>query len=601
MDYSWLSQPLNAANKRKSGIIPQNTQEKNQKDKQALLDEAIQLHQKGTGGDKDAVKKAYDLLKRLHEQEPENSLVEAYLGSAISLLGRDAISPNERFKLAIKGVKMLDKAIAKDPENIDIRSLRAYVSFRLPEMYFHRTEKAIEDFEYLISRYEQDQDIFSQEYYQQLLRDLETAYENMGRKQQAQLIRKKLSPMMENEIQPDKKTQIVSEVSEQPKSSVPHSSKKKDITKGIQLHGQAFTGDKDNIKAAYEYFEGLYQEDPNDPVVAAYYADCMSFMGRDAMDPSSMFGSAIKAIKLFDSIVNHHPDNIQVRLLRASHSYRLPESFFKRTATAITDFEYMIERHEQDPAVLSESMYWKLLYLLGKAYMRLDMEDEGRAAWQKLLEVSRDDKYRKMVEEEMDDSLIKEAESKIASTTEKEELIKEGIRLHDAAVAGDAKAAKKAAQLFGDLYEQYPDDPMIEGYYGSSTALTGKYSIDSQMMFGNGIKGLQLLKSAVSADPNNVQLKLLRAYLLYNLPDAFFHLTEKASRDFKFLVSAYENDNTVFSQEQYWQILYDLGVCYERMFNTVKAQKVWNKLLEVSSDTKYKELLKSKLERSHVI
>jgi hypothetical protein len=133
----------------------------------------------GVKGDKEAVRTAYELSQKLYNEYPDNALAEAYTGSTLALVGRDAIDPGERIKLAMHGVKILDKAVHKDPHNIDIRVLRGYVCFRLPELYFHQTRTAVDDFKYLISRYEESRGIFTQDLYLQILYDLGLAYQNI--------------------------------------------------------------------------------------------------------------------------------------------------------------------------------------------------------------------------------------------------------------------------------------------------------------------------------------------------------------------------------------------------------------------------------------
>lgn len=160
---------------------------------QKLFAEGVKLHQLGIEGDKNAVKKAYDIFKKINELDPQDLVSEAYLGSLTSLLGRDSIDPNQKLKLALQGLKILDKAILKDPRNIEIRSIRAYVNFNLPEMFFHRTASAIEDFNTLVSLYEHDNKVITEEFYCQILYDLGVAYKRLGKKEQTQGAWAKLS------------------------------------------------------------------------------------------------------------------------------------------------------------------------------------------------------------------------------------------------------------------------------------------------------------------------------------------------------------------------------------------------------------------------
>lgn len=160
---------------------------------QKLFAEGIKLHELGIHGDKNAVKKAYAIFKKIHELDPQDLVSEAYLGSVTSLLGRDSIDPNQKLKLALQGLKILDKVILKDPKNIEIRSTRAYVNLNLPELFFHRTASAIEDFNTLVSLYEHDNKAYTEEFYWQVLYDLGVAYKRLGKKEQCKAVWTKLS------------------------------------------------------------------------------------------------------------------------------------------------------------------------------------------------------------------------------------------------------------------------------------------------------------------------------------------------------------------------------------------------------------------------
>ncbi len=157
-----------------------------------IFAEAVNLHNIGVDGDKEAVKKAYKMFKKICADNPQDCLAEAYLGSATALLGRDEIDPNQRFKLALDGLKILDRAVSKEPDNIEIRILRGFVCHRLPEMYFHRLATAIEDFNCVVSRYERNGKTFSHDFYCKILFELGLDYKELDRHEEAHSIWKKL-------------------------------------------------------------------------------------------------------------------------------------------------------------------------------------------------------------------------------------------------------------------------------------------------------------------------------------------------------------------------------------------------------------------------
>lgn len=313
--------------------------------------------------------------------------------------------------------------------------------------------------------------------------------------------------------------------------------------------------------------------------------------GRDSNDTGEMFTNSIKSMKLFDDAVNRSPDSIEIRLLRGNHSYRLPEAFFKRTATAITDFEYLIKRYEQDASVFSKELYYNLIYVLGKAYQQMGMSNEAKTTWNKLGKTASDPKFKSLASEQLQQNVSEYYLPLKVHKLKGRALLEEGIKYHDKAVNGDKRASKIAFELLQKAYEENPADPMTEGYYGSSMALAARDSNDPSSMFGQSIKGMQHIKHAVSKDMNNTKLRLLRAFLTYNLPETFFHLSEKAAKDFRFLKSAYEQDNSIFPKELYWKILYCLGDSYRKAGDTESAKKTWDKLVRECPDPIYKDLV----------
>ncbi|MHB1043899.1 MAG: tetratricopeptide repeat protein [Eubacteriales bacterium] len=562
-----------------------------------LFDEAVKLHDLGIEGDKEAVKKAYNLLKKVRAMAPQNILVEAYYGCANALLGRDAIDPMERFKKAMKGLKILDGAVAKEPDNKEIRILRGFVCLRLPEMYFHRTATAVEDFSYLVSLYDNNPGVFAQEFYWQLLFNLGEAKKNLGQDEEAEAVWKKLltkSPgnkyrqlLRQEGMQVPELTGVQNELTNVKK-------KGEMFLEGIHFHNLALQGDKDSTLKALNNFAKAAEENPDDLLLQAYHVDCLSMSGRDAAEPAEMFANAIKAMKSFDKIVNASPDNVDIRFLRAYQSFRLPEAFFRRTTAAIADFEYLIQRYESDHTIFSADSYWQLLHDLGAAYQRMGMEEETSAAWDKLLASNPGSKYEALITKQRDLNLSG-ITFKQLSLRDRKNYYDEGFRIHDLAVAGNRAASKAALDLWQKAHEADPADALAMAYYASSMALVARDSTDPSKLFGDAIKGLVLLNKAASRDSNNPKIRLLRGYLTYSLPESFFHLTGKAIKDFRFLKSAYERDNSVFSEELYHKILHDLGEAYQRTGDSENAKKTWNRLLKGSGESRYKELLSGRL------
>lgn len=145
------------------------------------FEEAKTLHNNGVNGDKKAVIKANKMLLKLHEAEPDNALIEAYYGSTLVLLGRDALKILERADKAEEGLDALNRAVSLDSNHKEIRLLRGNICLRLPESFFHCSETAIEDFTFLLERYKENSSYLTQKQAREVLRNLSTAYKNAGK------------------------------------------------------------------------------------------------------------------------------------------------------------------------------------------------------------------------------------------------------------------------------------------------------------------------------------------------------------------------------------------------------------------------------------
>ena len=538
---------------------------------EADLREAVRNYYSGVDGDKAAVRKAFSLLKALYEKNPGNYTVEAYLGCALALLARDVPSTSDKMKFATEGLKFLDHAVSKSPDDMQLRMLRANVCNKLPERYFHRTDIAIEDFERLASHYESNGSGIDKEQYCKILYDLGCAYKTVKRSDERSRVWNKLKSVDEA----GKYAQLIN--ADKPKDGAKPPDKFD--MKAVKMYRKAAKGDRDAVNKALSLFEKLYAQNPEDPLVSAYYSDCLCLSGRYAGNPGALFEKGMKAVKILDEAVEKDPDNIEIRLIRGLQSYLLPEPFFKRTSTAIADFEYLTERYEKDGRVFRQELYHKFLQFLKRCYERLDKEDELKAVRVKLNEAPGED-YGKTGADKEDGK----------ATLEK------GIRLYDQGLEGDKKALKKALDILRQVYEANPQNTTAEAYYGSALALLSRGAVDAASMFSNAAKGMQHVRHAVSHDPDNKELRMLRAYLLYNLPEEFFHQTKNSGEDLKYLLNAYEADHSMFPKEKYWKMIYDLGVCHERLGDSAKARRVWKRLLDMKPDPKYELLLKDKLE-----
>jgi hypothetical protein len=531
-----------------------------------LLRQAIRLHQDGIAGDQQAVREALAILEQLRIAHPDHTRINAYYGSALCLTGRDIEDPVERSANTIKGLKLLDQALATEPDNCEIRIIRGNICVNLPEMYFHRNATAVEDFNYLISGCESCPDTIPAELYLQFLYNLSSAYANLGQTTASAAVRQKL---LDKAMDPHYQQLLAVKdpagsncganhfaILFQPLPII--------LIESAKLHQRALTGQKGDLQTALDFFAKAQVLFPDNPLFQAYHADCLSLRASAASNTGEMFANAIKATKTIDAAVVSNPDNITLRLIRAQHSLRLPELFFARSATAITDLEYLARRAEQQPELFSKAEAEAILFKLGISYRRLGLNSEAEEVWRKLGS-SADPEIQSQIALARQNESPPPVNSTLSLQTDREAFYTEARHLHELGVNGNKTAAQLGLKLWEEAHNSDPADPVAQGYYGSSLALVGKYTAGINDMFGGAIKGLKIINEALTRDPDNWELRLLRAYLGYSLPEAFFHTTRQAIQDLQFLKKAYEQNDTLFPPKLYEQIRRDLKSACQRM------------------------------------
>lgn len=157
--------------------------------------EAKKLHNNGVDGDKKAVIKANEMLLKLREAEPKNALIEAYYGSTLVLLGRDAVKILERADKAQEGLDVLNRAVSLDSNHKEIRLLRGNICLRLPESFFHCSETAIEDFTFLLDCYNENSNYLTPKQVREVLQNLSAAYQNAGKPDKANSVLQRLNQL----------------------------------------------------------------------------------------------------------------------------------------------------------------------------------------------------------------------------------------------------------------------------------------------------------------------------------------------------------------------------------------------------------------------
>jgi hypothetical protein len=89
----------------------------------------------------------------------------------------------------------LNQAITIDPNQKEIRMLRANVCLRLPQSFFHCSQTAIEDFSFLLDRYKEDPSYLTNKQVRGIMEDLSAAYQNVGKLSEANEVLQRLTQL----------------------------------------------------------------------------------------------------------------------------------------------------------------------------------------------------------------------------------------------------------------------------------------------------------------------------------------------------------------------------------------------------------------------
>ncbi len=110
-------------------------------------------HEKAVKGDTKETKALTTDLEKWTKEQPNNHLLQAYLGSVYTLDSRDAWIGPGKLTFLQNGGKDMDAAVAADPQNPAVRFIRAIDYFMLPAI-FGKRQTAREDFQILVKQIE---------------------------------------------------------------------------------------------------------------------------------------------------------------------------------------------------------------------------------------------------------------------------------------------------------------------------------------------------------------------------------------------------------------------------------------------------------------
>jgi hypothetical protein len=115
------------------------------------LAHAKELYYKGVAGDEKSLQASAELLGEMANSSPTNPELMAYRGSIILLQAGRTWAVWRKWELSKQGIQMLDGAVERAPQNLEVRFVRAATTRHLPG-FFQRSEQSKDDLRFLASR-----------------------------------------------------------------------------------------------------------------------------------------------------------------------------------------------------------------------------------------------------------------------------------------------------------------------------------------------------------------------------------------------------------------------------------------------------------------
>ncbi|WP_226666616.1 hypothetical protein [Metabacillus litoralis] len=360
------------------------------------------------------------------------------------------------------------------------------------------------------------------------------------------------------------------------------------LKEAIQEHEAGIKGNKQSVKKAHSLLKELYEQDPDSKEIKAYFGSAISLLARDAHSVTDKMKFALEGLKHLDEVAELDPKFIVGRFLRGHVAYRLPDLYFQRSATAIEDFSYMVEAYEQDSTILKDEEYVEILKNLVDVYRRTNQPDSANN-YQEKLKAFKEMKNPAMV----DNDLASENNSE-SSTSLKDGMTKEAFTFYNKALNGTVDEVKEALNFF-EVFVLTNTSPEVEMYYIDLQSMVGRDSINTYEMFGAAIKAMKAMDSLINEHPNSCELKLIRAKQSLRIPELFFRRAAIAVSDIEYVLKNHTFINEKGSDIHH-QLLFDLGIAYEKLDMLKEAEEAWNKLKKLNPNRELQAKLKEKKE-----
>ncbi len=113
------------------------------------------------------------------------------------------------------------------------------------------------------------------------------------------------------------------------------------VNLAIVYHDQGVAGDKKAVGKSAKLLTQALELDKENSLALAYLGSVYTLKGRDALSPQNQMSHVETGVDKLDKAVDMTPDDLMVRVVRATNSMHLP-AMFHRLQYSLKDFIYIV-------------------------------------------------------------------------------------------------------------------------------------------------------------------------------------------------------------------------------------------------------------------
>ncbi|MDZ7331053.1 MAG: hypothetical protein ONB31_03695 [candidate division KSB1 bacterium] len=161
-------------------------------------------------------------------------------------------------------------------------------------------------------------------------------------------------------------------------------------------------------------------------------------------------------------------------------------------------------------------------------------------------------------------------------------LLELGIVYHHLAQTGDKSALEDCKEVFRELNQQKPDDPIVLAYLGNILTWCGNLESAVHKKLKLTKQGIDSIDRAVALTPDNLAVRWVRAMNSYHLP-SFFGRLEISRLDFEYIMT--HPDFRRWSKEQQAMIYYRAGLTYKKDDDLERATQYFHQAMTIAPES----------------